>query len=63
MNGVIKTGDTILVDGKAYISISTYKDLKKDLIRKDKMLDILVEELEYRKGIVANKNNMKISRT
>lgn len=58
----VKIGDVLMMDGKVYVSMEMYKSLLNDLKYSNKMLDIFIEEREYQKKVIENRNNMKISR-
>lgn len=54
------TGDAILFGGKQYVSLDKYNSIQKDLKTNNKILDMLLEEVEYLKTVVENKKQMKI---
>lgn len=60
MKDIIKSGDALIMEGKPYVPLDMYKNLQKDLKRKNSMIDILIEELECQKTVIENKKQMRI---
>lgn len=60
MGVTMETGDILIIGGKTFVSMEHYNKLQKELKRETKILEIMIEEREYLKSVIENKNKMRI---